>query len=194
VSKVELSAPLKPGSAMVERTLYPVKLWFILRFVAIAALALLVASTGGPYGGSRGPVPSFVLVLLVLFYAAQLLPGAVYLKLTPEGFEYKNVLPARFVKWSDVDHFTTYRWHSYVELVGWVYHDRASVDSAKLFFTSGFPPRAMSRLLRLRIDDGFTVNFELKAAESLALLLEQWRRQHDDTTWVKIDSIPRKPH
>jgi hypothetical protein len=195
MSKVELSAPLKPGSAMVERTLYPVKLWFILRFVAIAALAFLVASTGGPYGGSRGPVPFFVLLLLVLFYAAQLLPGAVYLKLTPEGFEYKNVLPARFVKWSDVDHFTTYRWHRFItSRVGWVYSDLALVGSAKLFFAGGFFPRVVSRLLRLRIDDGFTVNFELKTAESLALLLEQWRRQHDDATWVKIDSTPKKPH
>jgi hypothetical protein len=169
---------------MLERTLYPGKLWPILGFVAFASLALLLVSTGGrhPRGGAFGV---FVLLIVVLFFAARLLPGAVYLKLTREGFEYKNVLPARFVKWSDVDHFTTYRGR-YTDYVGWVYSDLASADAYPRFSRARFLPRALSRFLRLRIDDGFTVNFKLKNADALASLLEQWRKEYDDTTWVSI--------
>jgi hypothetical protein len=142
------------------------------------------------FTGKHGPVPFFVLLVLVLFSAIQLLPGAVYLKLTREGFEYKNVLPARFIKWSDVDHFTTYRWRYFCH-VGWVYSDLASVGSYSRFFTGGFFPRSVSRLLQLRVDDGFTVNFDLKYADALASLLEKWRKQYADTTWVSIGSPPK---
>jgi hypothetical protein len=177
---------------MVERTLYPVKTWLFIRFAAVAALALLpIVATGGPYGGKYGPIAFFVHLALVLFFAVQLLPGAVYLKLTREGFEYKNVLPARFVKWSDVEHFTTYRWRTYADYVGWVYSDLASVGFSANFFTVGLVPRAMSRLLRLRIDDGFTVNFGLKNADTVARLLEEWRQKYDGTTRVSMGNPPK---
>lgn len=168
-----------------ERTLRPGKVWPILGVVAFATLALLFASTDS----RDGRIGAWVLLIGVLFFAIQLLPGAVYLKLTREGFEYKNVLPARFVKWSDVDHFTTYRYR-YLCYVGWVYSDLASADSYPSFFTGGYP-RPISRLLRLRIDDGFTVNFGLKNADTVASLLEEWRKKYDDTTWVSISSPPK---
>jgi hypothetical protein len=170
---------------MEERTLYPGKLWPILGVASLATLALLFASTGS----RDGRIGALVLLVGVLFFAVQLLPGAVYLKLTREGFEYKNVLPAKFVKWSDVDHFTTYQ-YKYTRYVGWVYSDLASVDSYSSFFTGGYP-RPISRFLRLRIDDGFTRNFELKKADALATLLEEWRKKYDDTTWVNIPSTPQ---
>jgi hypothetical protein len=169
----------------VNRTLYPGKALPIFGVVAFATLALLFASTDSQDGRSG----ALVLLVGVVFFAAQLLPGSVYLKLTREGFEYKNVLPARFVKWSDVDHFTTYQ-DEYLRYVGWVYSDLASVDVSQSFFTGGFFPRSMSRLLRLRVDDGFSVNFDLTNADALVSLLEQWRKQHDDTTWVSIGSTP----
>jgi hypothetical protein len=174
---------------MLERTLYPGKIWPILGFVAFASLALLLASTGGrhPRGGAFGV---FVLLIGVLFFAARLLPDAVYLKLTREGFEYKNVLRAKFVKWSDVDHFTTYS-HKLVRYVGWVYRDTASVNVFTPFWPWSLLPRPINRFMTLGVDDGFTVNFHLKNAEGLASLLEQWRKECDDTTWVNIGSAHR---
>jgi hypothetical protein len=169
---------------MLERTLYPRKTLQILFLAAFAILALMFA------GKSRYPGAELVAMVGVLFCAVQLLPDAIYLKLTREGFEYKNIFSAKFVKWSDVDYFTTYR-GKYTDYVGWVYSDLASVDFSPSLTRAGFLPRATSRFLRLRIDDGFTVNFESKNADALAMLLEEWRKQYDDTTWVNIDSTPR---
>ena len=171
-----------------ERTLYPSKTWPIFGVAAFGTLALLLALTGS--WDARGG--AFVLLIGALIFAAHLLPNAVYLKLTRAGFEYKNVLPARFVKWDDVECFTTYRYR-YTHCVGWVYRGTTSVSSS-VFLPPFWPwrllPLPVKRFLSIAIDDGFTVNFKLKDADALASLLEQWRKEHDTTTWVSIGRTP----
>jgi hypothetical protein len=73
---------------MLERTLHPRKTLQILFLAAFATLAFLFAGKG------RYPhAEQFVAMVGVLFCAVQLLPGAIYLKLTRNGFEYKNIFP-----------------------------------------------------------------------------------------------------
>jgi hypothetical protein len=47
--------------------------------------------------------------ILAVLMIAQLWPGLVYLKLSPLGFEVKNVRQRFFVKWSDVESFSIAR-------------------------------------------------------------------------------------
>jgi hypothetical protein len=173
---------------MVKRTLYPGK---ALPIFSVAAFTTLAAFMFALTDSQDGQIGALVLLGGAILFAVELLPGAVYLKLTREGFEYKNILPAKFVKWSDVDHFTTYQAECNIRYVGWVYSDLASVDSSPSFFASGFLPRSASRFLRLSIDDGFSLNFDQQNAEALARLLEQWRKKYDDTTWVSIANTPK---
>ncbi len=170
---------------MLERTLYPSKTWPILGVTVFVTLALLFASKGNQDGRDA----ALVALICVLLCAVDLFPSAVYLKLTRQGFKYKNGFSAKFVKWGDVDHFTTYQ-GKYTQYVGWVYSDLAPLENYASFSRIFFLPRAVSRFLRLQIDDGFSVNFDSMSAARLASLLEQWRREHDDTTWIRVDIAP----
>jgi hypothetical protein len=103
-----------------------------------------------------------------LFYAVKICPGVTYLKLTHQGFEYKYVLPARFIAWNHVGNFTTY------------------YDKGRLFagwnYKEGFLNRSlMHRItkMRWRVDDSFMENFQ-HYPTSLARLLEDWRQEHSE--------------
>jgi aryl carrier-like protein len=163
-----------------EKVLYPNKLLTILVIAGLSAIAFLLKSL-------------LVVLIPMCYFIARLFPSLAYLKLTRKGFEYRNILPAKFIKWSDVDHFAIYDpsgiWKDRFGTVGWVYTDLAST-SAYWFLTSVTSlPRSVCRLLRLSIDDGFTLKYGMDAI-SLVRLLEQWHRQHNDVTWVHIGNTP----
>ena len=152
-----------PGPAR-ELTLVPAPartLSTVLVCAGIAALFLYLSR----HGDTDAQAATLLVWAVGLAYAARLHPGVTYLKLTPTGMEYKNYLPARFIKWELVRRFTTYRskWGSYV---GWTYAERFSNHSAA------------SRLGRMvkGIDDGLSENFGYPA-EELANLLETWRQR-----------------
>ncbi|MGL4233499.1 MAG: hypothetical protein ACRDAM_02910 [Casimicrobium sp.] len=167
-----------------ERILYPRRIFTILAIAGFGVFALLLGSARD--AKARGA--AFMPLLAVLYFSTRLVPSLVYLKLTHKGFEYRNILPAKFVKWSDVDHFTTYTYK--FRYVGWVYSDLASVSTYSRLTSISPLPRSVGRFLGSPIDDGFVINFETNPY-SLATLLEQWRKEHDDTTWVSIGSVSK---
>ncbi len=158
---------------MMERTLYPRKIPTLFIVAVFAALALFLPSMDDR---PKARIGALMFGLATLAFAARLFPGVVYLKLTPKGFEYKNCLPAKFVKWSDVDHFTTYNYRLR-HYVGWVYTDSMSVKARSLFWPLSLLTRPASRFLGWGVDDGFSLNFEMNH-HSLVKLLERWRACH----------------
>lgn len=106
---------------------------------------------------------SIGVALVGVGFLARLLPRAAYLKLTPAGMEYKNYLPKRFIPWSDISHFSTYKMKGST-LVGWTY-------------ASNFNRHRLSRgagRLALGVEDGMSESFG-SAASSLVSILEEWR-------------------
>jgi hypothetical protein len=141
------------------RTQFFVRLCSLLFFV----LCVCAVAKGGLRGLRTVGWPLFCIAAGIAIYAMRLYPSVVYLKLTDRGFEYKNYLPARFIEWKDVRHFTTYRNRGWL-YVGWIYSQR--------YFGTKMPfPKMMG------IEGYFRENFDHKPRD-LVRLLEEWRKKH----------------
>jgi hypothetical protein len=144
------------------RTLFFVRLWALL----FCVLCVYVIAKGGLRGLHTVGWPLFCMATGIVVYAMKLYPGVTYLKLTDRGFEYKNYLLSRFIKWKDVRHFTVYRYNGLICCAGLFYSERYS--GTKMPF-----PKMMG------IEGFFRENFDHKPRD-LVRLLEEWRKKHSN--------------
>ncbi len=112
---------------------------------------------------SRAAWPMFCGAAGIILYAMKLHPGIVHLKLTNRGFEYKNYLPARFIEWNNVCHFTTYL-HRFRRYVGWNYSRSYSGTRTPFAILMG-------------VEGYMLENFGHKPKD-LERLLEEWRKRN----------------
>ena len=102
----------------------------------------------------------------MVVFLIQFLPGAAYLRLTPEGFTYCSAFRAHTTRWEDVQEFGVMQMH-HTRMVGWNYAPRSQVKARM---------RGFSKTLT-GYEAGLPDTYGLKA-EQLVEALETLRHQY----------------
>ena len=151
-----------------ERLLQPTR-----RLGRLAFLFLLwIVLTFGPSNNWRigGAMLSFICFIAILITAASLIPGAMSLKLSSQGFTIRNWFKEESFRWSDVKEFRiiTYRYLGFIPI-------RRSVGFR---FSDTYKRNVLRRIAGVLVafDRILPDNFGMKAKE-LAALLEATRLQ-----------------
>jgi hypothetical protein len=110
----------------VERVLQPTKRLGRLAF--LFALWILVTFGSSPSLRTGGVMLSFICFMAILLTAASLIPGAMSLKLSPQGFTIRNWFKEETFRWTDVKEFRliTYRYLGFIPIrrqVGFKFSD-----------------------------------------------------------------------
>jgi len=167
----------------VERLLQPTK-----RLGRLAFLFLLwIALTFGPSNNWRigGAMLSFICFMAILLTAASLIPGAMSLKLSSQGFTIRNWFKEESFRWTDVKEFRliTYRYLGFIPI-------RRSVGFR---FSDTYKRNVLRRIAGALVsfDRILPDNFGMKAQQLVALLeLTRLQALADPANRYAISSDP----
>jgi hypothetical protein len=158
-----------------EVVLYPNKLKHLLMLAVSAgftAIGFLMVKDGKWMGYLCGGFFGLGIPIFII----QMFPGASYLKLQKEGFEYSTMFRHHYVKWCDIAEFgiMTQR-HSGMttnKMVGWNYMESFESQSIGRSFSKSIGG----------IEAGLPDTYGLKAEKLLEIMFQCWDANNQNTT------------